>query len=138
MTKDEILKFLNEHPASFFATMEGDQPRVRGMALIRADEKGLLYQTADAKNMWQQLVKNPKVEVSFNDLQAGIQIRITGVMEAVLDQSLKEEILKLRPFLKPVVEKQGFEPIKVFRITKCKAYVWTMEKNFAPKEYVDL
>jgi pyridoxamine 5'-phosphate oxidase len=42
MNKEEILKFLNDHPASFLATVEGDQPRVRGMGIVRADEKGIL------------------------------------------------------------------------------------------------
>ena len=138
MTKEEILKFCNDHPASFFATLEGDQPRVRGMALVRADEKGLLYQTADAKDIWKQLVRNPKVEVSFNDLEAGIQVRITGTIEVFEDQALKEEILTMRPFLKPFVDTQGWGPIKVFRITKGTAYVWTREKNFAPKEFIEI
>ena len=138
MTKDEILKFLNDHPASFLATLDGDQPRVRGMGLVKADEKGLLYQTSDVKDLWGQVVKNRRVEVCFNDLQANIQIRITGVAEIIEDQGVKEEIVAKRPFLKPLVQKRGYDPIKVFRVTGCKAYVWTMETNFAPKEYIDL
>jgi pyridoxamine 5'-phosphate oxidase len=138
MNKDEIRKFLNEHPASFFATTEGDQPRVRGMGLVKADEKGLLYQTSDVKDVWNQVVNNAKVEACFNDLQANIQIRVTGTVEIIEDQAVKEEIVVKRPFLKPLVEKRGYGPIKVFRVTKCKAYVWTMETNFAPKEFVDL
>jgi pyridoxamine 5'-phosphate oxidase len=138
MNKDEIRKFLNEHPASFLATTEGDQPRVRGMGLVQADEKGLLYQTSDVKDVWSQVVNNTKVEACFNDLQANIQIRVTGVVEIIEDQAVKEEIVAKRPFLKPLVQKRGYEPIKVFRVTKCKAYVWTMEKNFAPKEFVEL
>ena len=138
MNKAEIIKFLNDHPASFLATTEGDQPRVRGMGLVKADEQGLLYQTSDVKDMWAQVMNNSKVEACFNDLQANIQIRITGVAEIIENQAVKEEIVGKRPFLKPLVDKKGYGPIKVFRVTKCKAYVWTMETNFAPKEYIDL
>ncbi|MBA4419277.1 MAG: pyridoxamine 5'-phosphate oxidase [Syntrophus sp. (in: bacteria)] len=138
MNRAEIIAFLNEHPLSFLATLEGDQPRVRGMALHKADENGLIYQTGDGKDLWHQVLKNPKMEICFNDLQAGIQIRVTGIAEVVEDQGLKEEIVKTRPFLKPVVEKLGYKVIKVFRVSKCKVYVWTMENNFAPKEWVDL
>ena len=138
MNRDEIIKFLNDHPLSFLATAEGDQPRVRGMVIVKADESGVLYQTADVKDLWRQVVKNPKVEASFNDLQANIQIRVTGTAVEVNDLAIKEEVVGQRPFLKPLVKKSGYEAIRVFRITGCKAYVWTMEKNFAPKEYVDL
>ena len=41
----------------------------------------------------------------------------------------------MRPFLKPFVDTQGWGPIKVFRITKGTAYVWTREKNFAERIY---
>jgi pyridoxamine 5'-phosphate oxidase len=138
MNREEIIAFLNDHPVSFLATLEGDQPRVRVVGLHKADKTGLIYQTSDVKDLWHQILKNPKVEVSFNDLQAGIQIRVAGVAEVVEDQGLKEEIVKNRLFLKPVVEKQGYETIKVFRVSKCKVYVWTLEKNFDPKEWVDL
>jgi len=138
MTKDEILKFLNDHPASFLATLEGDQPRVRGMGLVKADEKGLLYQTADVKDLWKQVEKNRKMEACFWDPQANITIRVTGVAEVIEDEAVKEEIVAKRPFLKPLVQKSGYGPIKVFRVTGCKAFVWTMATNFAPKEYIDL
>jgi pyridoxamine 5'-phosphate oxidase len=46
--------------------------------------------------------------------------------------------VKARPFLKQWVEKVGYEPLKVMRITGCKAAVWTFDKNFEPKEYIAL
>ena len=63
------------------------------MDLVKADEKGLLYQTSDVKDLWGQVVKSRKVEACFNDLQANIQIRITGFVEIIEDQSVKEEIV---------------------------------------------
>ena len=137
MNKEEIIKFLNDHPVSFLATIEGDQPRVRGMSIVKADELGVLYQTSDMKDVWRQVEGGRKVEACFNDLLTNTQVRITGVVEIVEDQAIKAEIVAKRPFLKGLVEKSGYGPIKVFRITRCKAYAWTMEKNFAPKEYVE-
>ncbi len=138
MTKDELIKFFNDHPASFMATIDGDQPRVRGMGLYKADEKGLVYQTWDDKDIWNQILKNPKLEISFNDLQAFTQVRVDGIAEILDDQNLKEEIVAKRPFLKPVVEKRGYGPVKVFRVTRCKVCIWTMATNFAPKEWIEL
>jgi pyridoxamine 5'-phosphate oxidase len=66
------------------------------------------------------------------------QARVAGLAQSVEDLSLKEEIVKARPFLKPWVDKVGYEPLKVMRITGCRATVWTFDKNFEPKEYVNL
>ena len=51
---------------------------------------------------------------------------------------LKKEIVQKRPFLKPWVERDGFDLLAVYRIRKGMAVVWTMNANFAPKEPVEL
>ena len=50
----------------------------------------------------------------------------------------KKEIAEKRPFLKPWIEKKGFDVMPVFRVVDCVACVWTMETNLLPKEYVKL
>jgi pyridoxamine 5'-phosphate oxidase len=138
MNRDDILAFLNSHPACHLATTEGNQPHVRGMMMVRADKEGILFQTADLKDLWAQIQSNPKVEICCNDFKSGLQVRLIGLAEAVEDQRLKEEIVEKRSFLKPWVEKRGYQMIKLFRVRDCKAFVWTMEKNFDPKEYIDI
>lgn len=138
MNRDEILQFFNSHPACHLATIEGNQPHVRGMMICKADKEGILFQTADSKDLWNQLEGNPKVEICFNDFQTGLQIRVAGTAEVVEDQRLKEEIVEKRSFLKPAVEKRGYQMIKLFRVRKGRALVWTREKNFDPKEYIDI
>jgi pyridoxamine 5'-phosphate oxidase len=138
MNREEIIAFINAHRVFYLATAEDGQPRVRAMALHRADDAGILFQTMGSKDLWRQIQKNPRVEICCNDVETNVQMRVAGVVEIVDDQALKEQVLKERPFLKGLVEKQGWDAIKLFRITRCKAYVWTMEKNFAPKEWVAL
>ena len=139
MTKNEILEFIKSHPACFLATAEeGGQPHVRGMLMYRADEKGIIFHTGDFKDLWKQVVKNERVELCFFDPKTNIQIRVMGAAQSVEDLGLKEEIVKERPFLKSWVEKHGYEPLKVMRVTGLRATVWTFDKNFAPKEYIDL
>lgn len=41
MNEKEMYALMNANPAFHLATVEGDQPRVRGMFLYRADENGL-------------------------------------------------------------------------------------------------
>jgi len=139
MTKDEIFEFIKAHPACNLATVDSEgQPHVRGMLMYRADEKGIIFHTGDFKDLWKQVIDNPKVEVCFFDPKTNIQVRVAGTAQPVEDQGLKEEIVKARPFLKSWVEKKGYEHLKVMRISGLRATVWTFEKNFEPKQYIDL
>ena len=140
MNKTEIFKFLNANPVCHLATIEGDKPRVRGILMYRADEKGIIFHTGKMRDLHKQLTENPNVEMSFNngsdeDL---IQIRVSGTVELVEDSELKKEIVQKREFLKPFVEQSGYEPLAVYRIRNGVASVWKMKTNFEPKEIVQL
>jgi len=137
MTKEEILKLIKSHPTSFMATVEGDKPHVRGMGIYDADENGIIIQTWTIKDIHQQILKNPEVELCFNDLKGGIQVRVSGRAEIIDDIEFKKKVVEKRPFMKPTVEKQGLDVVALYRV-KGKATVWTMATNFEPKTYVDL
>ena len=49
MTKEQIFQVMNENLHMQLATMDGDQPRVRGMMLFRADEQRIIFHTASTK-----------------------------------------------------------------------------------------
>jgi pyridoxamine 5'-phosphate oxidase len=136
VTKPEIIQFLNANPTCYLSTVEKDVPHVRALRMVRADEKGLIFQTVAGKDMLKQLQGNQNVEVCFFNPEKMLQVRVTGKAAFVDDVDLKKEILEQRPFLKALVEKKGFEAIPVFRLVGCVAHVWTMETNFLPKEYV--
>ena len=136
MTKTEILEFLNANPICYLATSENSRPHVRALGMILADEKGLLFQTIEGKDLPKQLLKNPEVEVCFYNRETNIQVRVLGKAVLMDDLELKKAIIEKRPFLKPWVEKNGLDPIFVFRVMDCQALVWTMATNFAPKEYI--
>jgi uncharacterized pyridoxamine 5'-phosphate oxidase family protein len=138
MTKPEIIEFINANPTCYLATSENNKPHVRGMRLYRADEKGIIFQTSDVKDLYKQLKGNPYVELCFFSNEKNIQIRISGKATFVNDLDLKKEIVAKRPFLKSWVEKKGFDMIIVFRIVDCVAHLWTMETNFLPKAYINL
>jgi len=129
MDAPEILDFIRANPACHLATLEGDQPRVRGMMLYRVDESGIIFHTGNGKALWKQLLTNPKVEVCFLDAKVNVQVRVEGVAEPIADAALKEEILRERPFLKPIVEAFGLDSLAVFRVKPLRAALWSMETN---------
>lgn len=144
MDKKEILKLMNSNPAFFLATTEGNQPRVRGMLLYKADESGIIFHTGTMKDVYKQIVNNKKVELCFNDFKEGIQVRVAGDLEIVNDNDLKDEICQhpSRSFLKPWRESGELEDFyntfAVFILKNGIASTWTMENNFAPKEEIKL
>ncbi|MFA5878679.1 MAG: pyridoxamine 5'-phosphate oxidase family protein [Candidatus Margulisiibacteriota bacterium] len=144
MNKAEIFELINANPGFHLATVEGDQPRCRGMFLYKADENGIIFHTGSMKDVYRQITNNPKAELCFNDFQKGVQVRVAGELELIEDQALKEEIYEhpTRQFLKKFREAGELgdfdKTFKVYSLKAGKAVVWTMATNFAPKEEIIL
>ena len=141
MNKQEIFEFMNQNPACYLATIDGDTPRVRGMLMYKADENGIIFNTGANKDLFKQLQKNPNVELCFvnnKNLPDFIQIRVSGVVVFENDIKFKEQLINDRPFLKPIAEKVGYDAIVVIRVQNLVATIWTMATNLEPKEYIEL
>ena len=145
MNKKEIFEFMNKNPGFHLATVDKDIPKVRGMLLFRADENGIIFHTSAVKDVYRQISVNPNVELCFNDLQGGEQVRVSGKLEELDDKALKDEIVvhPTRGFLQMVIKSMPskeafFESFKVFNLKGGKAQVWTMQTNMTPKEYINL
>ena len=108
------------------------------MILFRADENGLIFHTASTKDVYAQIMNNPKAEMCF--FGDGTQIRVTGVLEHVIDDELKEEIFNhpSRKFLQAWKANGIDHLLQIFRMKNCQAVTWTMETNFEKKEPVQL
>jgi uncharacterized pyridoxamine 5'-phosphate oxidase family protein len=133
---DEYITFANENPSSFLATVEVDQPRVRGFQLWYADKSGLYYSSAAEKDIIKQLKANPKVEVCFfnpkdKDMR---QMRVTGTVEFVNDIEMKKKLLDARPFLKQAGLTPENPGLILFKVKKCTAHFWTRARE--PKKSV--
>jgi uncharacterized pyridoxamine 5'-phosphate oxidase family protein len=123
VNKKEILAFITINNIGYLATIEGEGARVRAMDTFRADENGIIFYTDKSKNVCEQLLSTPEVEVCY--FTKGLQIRVRG--RAVLDEDikLKKEIVKARPFYGEMTE-EDYKDMAVFRL-KGKATTWTME-----------
>lgn len=93
-----VYEFLKEANTYYLATMDGDQPRVRPFGTIDLFEDKLYIQTGLSKAVAQQMLKNPKVELSA--MLGGKWIRIAA--EAVYDESIaaQEHLLDNYPQLR--------------------------------------
>jgi pyridoxamine 5'-phosphate oxidase len=139
MSIHECIQFANENKICYLATAVGDQPKVRALGFWFADETGFYFQTSTIKEFTREMENNPKIEVCFYQSKGtmGMMLRITGIVEFLNDERLKEKVLEDRPFLKNFGLSLADPRLVIFRIPHGKAHFWTMENNLKPKDFVD-
>jgi pyridoxamine 5'-phosphate oxidase len=125
MNKKEMYEFITKNPMGYMATVEGNKPHVRGMGTFRADENGIIYMTQHFKKVCKQLLANPEIEVCY--FASGTQLRVSGHVEELKDNALKQAILDKYPVLKPNVEKRGLDSMATFRLKPVEASTWSMQ-----------
>lgn len=85
---NEVYEFLKKCGTYFLATMDGDQPRVRPFGTVDLFEGKLYIQTGKVKDVAQQMMANPKVEISACTAD-GHWIRLQAT--AVLDENIEAQ-----------------------------------------------
>jgi uncharacterized pyridoxamine 5'-phosphate oxidase family protein len=144
MEKKEIFEVMAKNPVFFLATADGNDPKVRGMMLYKADETGIYFHTGPFKDVHKQMVSNPNVELCFFDQQKGIQIRVHGKAEMLKGDLMKEEISThpsrgfMQSWKEGKTKQEFFDFFSVFRIKDAVANIWTFQTNFSPKVFVKL
>jgi uncharacterized pyridoxamine 5'-phosphate oxidase family protein len=145
LQKGQIFEIINKNPVFFLATVEGIEPRVRGMLLYKADESGIIFHTGPHKDVYHQIIENSQVQMCFYDAAQNIQIRVRGTLEKLDDEGLKNEISNhpTRAFMQGwkancATKEEFYNMFSVFRLKNGKANIWSFQTNFAPKEDIQL
>jgi pyridoxamine 5'-phosphate oxidase len=131
----DCIKFANDNPVCYLATVEGDQPRVRALLFWFADKTGFYFQSGTFKEHVDHLKINPKAEACFynNDPKDSVMLRVAGKVEFLDNEKLKRKAFEDRPFLQDMGLTSDDMRFVIFRIPKGEAYFWTLETNFSPK-----
>ena len=95
MQNERIGEFLKKCHVFFIATDDDGQPRVRPFGAYLVIDGELYFMTGAGKAVYEQMKKNPRVEVS--GYFEGEWIRITGDAEFLDDPNLREAFLKASP-----------------------------------------
>jgi uncharacterized pyridoxamine 5'-phosphate oxidase family protein len=61
---EELVGLIRKAGAFYIATIDGDKPRVRPFGFIMVFDDRLYFTTANRKDFYKQLQKNPNVEFS--------------------------------------------------------------------------
>ena len=89
---EEVYNFLKACGTYYLSTMDGDQPRVRPFGAVDLYQGRLTIQTGRKKDVAQQMLKNPKVELCAFDGQRwlraaarAVEVPETAAQEHILD-----------------------------------------------------
>lgn len=95
---NEVIEFLNECGVFFVSTVDGDQPKVRPFSFVMEYDGKLAFGTNNKKPVFQQLTKNPNVEISA--CKGGKWIRLSGKAAFCTSVESKTKALEAMPGLK--------------------------------------
>ena len=94
---EKALSFLSRHKDVAFATVEENKPKIRVFQIMKREKETLYFATATHKEVYQQLQKNPFVELLT--MAGNISVRVKG--KAIFDvaDNIGKEIYETNPIL---------------------------------------
>lgn len=94
---NEALKFLQDTPTFYIATVEGNEPKVRPFGFVMEFENKIYFITNKQKDIYKQLQVNPNFEISTTAKDM-TWIRLKG--KAVMDERLEvlQKAFEMAPF----------------------------------------
>ena len=96
----KVNDFLTESGVFYLATADGDQPKVRPLGAHMEMDGKVLFGFGDFKDVYKQLVANPKVEICA--FKGGKWLRIAGELVNDDNRDVKVAMLDKMPSLKPM------------------------------------
>jgi general stress protein 26 len=101
--------------APILATLDGDQPRVRPVSLVKIDGFTVYVGNLRRYHKTAEIQANPKVEMCFMDAHHN-QVRLTGVAEVVTDRPTLEEIWNANPLMRQFLGRMDNPEFILYRI----------------------
>ena len=126
MNHNEIIEFVTQNPVCTIATLDNDQPHVRGFLTNIIDHK-IYFTTSTHKRVGRELVLNQKVELCYLNADSSVMLRITAKIAFEKSLEMKQKLIDEKPYLK------GFraddETFLLFTLESAKARFWGLADN---------
>ena len=97
---ETVKNYLQECKTFYVATVDGDQPRVRPFGVAEVYNGRLYIMTGKKKDVFKQMVANPKFEITAVKPSGAEWIRVSGRLVSDDDVKAKEFLLDKNPTLK--------------------------------------
>lgn len=111
----KINDFLTEAGVFFLATVDGDQPKLRPLGAHLEMGDKVIFGVGDFKNVYKQMVANPKVEIAACKPD-GHWLRYTGKVVFEDDPKYAEAMLDAMPDLRNIYNEQTGNKMMAFHL----------------------
>ena len=122
MTSEAVAKidsFLTRAKVFTLSTVDGDEPRARPLGLHMMVGDSVVFGVGDFKNVYKQIVANPKVEITA--CIGGEWLRLHGRAVRIEDDSISERALDMIPPLRSIYNDETGHKLTMFRLEDAKA-----------------
>ena len=128
----QALELLPVYTAGYFATVDGDKPDLRGWQYQGFENGRFIFATANNKDVYRQMQKNPNV--AFACGVGEHQFRISGKLTEVTDQAEKKRLFeKLSPGVKQIYQTWDNPILVIFTVSGGQLRV---SKSFSPYQSI--
>lgn len=114
--REEALRVVREDRFPYLGTMDGDQPRLRPVSPVRAEDFVVYVANLRSYGKTAEIAANPKVELCYLD-KGHDQVRITAVAEVVEDRETLESIWRENPLLRQYLGSIDNPELVIYRMT---------------------
>lgn len=119
---NEVIKFLEENPHTYLATVEDGNPRVRPFDLMYTEGKRFYFCTNNQKEVYEQLVGNPNIELSVMNSKME-WARLRGKIVFLDNIVVKKKILEVSPIVKSIYKTADNPTLECFYIEEWEAVI---------------
>ena len=131
MKYQDVLEFITQNPVCTIATVENDQPHVRGFLSNIIDNK-IYFTSSTHKSVGRQIVANKKVELCYLNPDFSKMLRVTSTLELVDDMKMKQDFINERDYLKGF--KADDPSFLLLMLSNSTARFWSLENNMKEDE----
>lgn len=124
---ERIVRILRQAKTFFFATVDGDQPRVRPFnAVVEFDDKVYFY-TNNHKSAFKQMMDSPKIELCAQ-ISDERWIRVSGKIVFDYRQEAKKAMLDANPELRKMYNEED-KIFEVFYLSNMAAAIHSLHES---------
>ncbi len=119
----EVIEFLNSNPVGCLGTVDNGKPRVRPFQFMFEQEGKLYFCTANTKDVYRQLQKNPFVEFSSTSKDF-VTVRVSGEVKFGKDLEIKRRIIDSNDLVKSIYQTPDNPAFEIFYLEKGKVIMF--------------
>lgn len=132
---NEVIKFLNNNPVQYFATVGlDDKPKVRPFQYMLEQDGRMYFCTSNQKDVYNELKECPYIEISASSPEFA-WIRLSGKVQFSDNMEIKKAILDMSDIVKMVYTTADNPTFEIFYLEGAKAVIADFSGN-PPTEYV--